>query len=87
MSNKKVQKLLKQLQKEIKSPDTELDEQTAQQLQELDVELYQIMNKKELEHQELNDLVLKLEHDFKSNYPVASNILQEMINILSKAGI
>jgi hypothetical protein len=87
MSNKKVQELLKQLQQEIKKPDSEIDHDTAQQLQELDVELYQIMNEKELEHQELNDLVVKFEHDFKTNHPMAANLIQEMVNILSKAGI
>ena len=45
------------------------------------------MNEKELEHQELNDLVVKFEHDFKTNHPMAANLIQEMVNILSKAGI
>jgi DNA-binding transcriptional MerR regulator len=87
MGIEKVKGLLQQLQEELKKTNEAMDEQTVQQLQKLDENIHQILNAENLEQQDLYDGIMHMEYDFLTKHPVASGIMREMVDILSKAGI
>ncbi len=87
MSIEKVKELLEQLQVELKNTSTELDTETKTQLQEMDANIHQILNADNLQQQDLYEGIMQMEYGFLTHHPVASGLMREMVDILSKAGI
>lgn len=87
MSIEKVKELLEQLQLELKNTKEELDNEAKQQLQAMDENIYQILNVDNLQQQDLYDGIMQMEYGFLTKHPVASGLMREMVDILSKAGI
>ena len=87
MSIEKVKELLVQLQSELKSTSTKIDVETKEQLQKMDESIHQILNQDSLQDQDLYDGIMQMEYGFLTKHPVASGLMREMIDILSKAGI
>jgi septal ring factor EnvC (AmiA/AmiB activator) len=86
MGIEKVKLLLSELQKEIKNSSAEVDETTKQQLQEMDANIHKMLNQSNQQDDIYGELV-KMEYEFLNNHPVASNIMREIVSILSRAGI
>ncbi len=87
MSIEKVKTLLSKLQVELKDTSDLIDEETKQQLAQLDLNINQILDADSVEDQDIYDGIMQLEYGFLTKHPVASNIMREAIEILSKAGI
>ena len=87
MSTEKIRELLQQLQTELSIRNDEVDGQTKEQLLQLDANIQQILNAETLEQKDIYDGIVQLEYGFLNNHPVAANLMREMLDILSKAGI
>ncbi|MBL4661174.1 MAG: DUF4404 family protein [Alcanivoracaceae bacterium] len=87
MSIEKVKELLVQLQSELKNTSAEIDAETTQQLQKMDENIHQILSRNSLQDQDLYDGIMQMEYGFLTKHPVASGLMREMVDILSKAGI
>jgi len=87
MSIEKVKELLEQLQLELKNTKETLDNDAVQQLQTMDEDIHQILKVDNLHQQDLYKGIMQMEYGFLTKHPVASGIMREMIDILSKAGI
>lgn len=87
MGIEKVKSLLSELQKELKDPSVEVDENTRQQLQEMDVKIHKILNQNNQQGDDIYDELVKMEYEFLNNHPVASNMMREIVSLLSRAGI
>ncbi len=87
MSIEKVKELLEQLQHELKNTKQEVDGETSSQLQEMDNNISQMLSVEDLQHQDVYDGIMQVEYSFLTKHPVASNLMREMVDILSKAGI
>lgn len=87
MSIEKVKELLEQLQLELKNTKEELDNEAKQQLQVMDENIHQILNADNLQNQDVYDGIMQMEYGFLTKHPVASGLMREMVDILSKAGI
>ncbi|MBL4772208.1 MAG: DUF4404 family protein [Alcanivoracaceae bacterium] len=87
MSIEKVKELLKQLQVELKNTDTKIDTQTKVQLQQMDASIHQILNTDNMQQQDIYAGIMQMEYGFLTKHPVASGLMREMVDILSKAGI
>ncbi|VAW33582.1 hypothetical protein MNBD_GAMMA01-469 [hydrothermal vent metagenome] len=87
MSIEKVKTLLEQLQIELKNSKHEVDTETKDKLQHMDANIHQILNTDNLQQQDIYDGIMQMEYSFLTKYPVASNIMREMMDIMSKAGI
>ena len=87
MKIEKVKFLLSELQNELKDPTAEVDDMTRQQLQEMDVKIHKLLNQKNQQDTDIYDELLKMEYKFLNNHPVASNMMREIVSLLSRAGI
>jgi len=87
MSIEKVKSLLEELQNELKDSTIDVDENTRQQLQQLDVNIHKVLNNADQETKDIYDEIVEMEYQFLNNHPVASNMMNEIVNLLSKAGI
>jgi len=87
MSINKIKDLLEQLQNELRNTTEQLDSSTQQELQKMDASIHQILSAENLQHQDIHDGIMEMEYEFLTKHPVASGIMREMIDILSKAGI
>jgi hypothetical protein len=87
MAIEKVKFLLSELQNELKDPTVEVDETTRQHLQEMDTKIHKMLNQNNQQDDDIYDELVKMEYEFLNNYPVASNIMREIVSILSRAGI
>lgn len=87
MSIEKVKELLEQLQSELKNTSAELDVETKTQLEEMDANIHQILSADNLQQQDLYDGIMQMEYGFLTKHPVASGLMREMVDVLSKAGI
>jgi hypothetical protein len=87
MGIEKVKLLLSELQKELKDPSVDVDETTRQQLQEMDVKIHKVLNQNNQQANDIYDELVKMEYEFLNNHPVASNIMREIVSLLSRAGI
>jgi len=87
MGIEKVKSLISELQKELKDPSVEVDENTRQQLQEMDVKIHKILNQNNQQGDDIYDELVKMEYEFLNNHPVASNMMRELVSLLSRAGI
>ena len=87
MAIEKVKDLLAQLQQELKKTQAEVDAKTKQQLENLDANIHQILYAENTQPQDIYDGIQTLEYGFLTKYPVASGMIREIVDILSKAGI
>ena len=87
MSTEKIKDLLGQLQLELRNTTEELDAETQQELQKMDDNIHQILSADDLQHQDLYDGIMEMEYGFLTKHPVASGLMREMVNLLSRAGI
>ena len=87
MNNEKVTELLKQLRTELNNNRDQMDPETEQQLIQMDADIHQILQSNDIQQQDLYQGIMQMEYGFLTKHPVASNIMREMIDILSKAGI
>ena len=87
MTVEKVKSLLTELQNELNNSTVEVDENTRQQLQEMDVRIHKILNQSEQQTDDIYDEIIKMEYEFLNNHPVASNMMHEIVSLLSRAGI
>jgi|GEM_PF-4791637 len=87
MTVEKVKDLLEQLQVELKNTNAELDIETKTQLEEMDANIHQILSSDNLQQQDLYKGIMQMEYGFLTKHPVASGLMREMVDILSKAGI
>ncbi len=87
MTIEKVKELLEQLQQELKNTKQEMDDETTSQMQEMDNNISQMLSLENLQHQDVYEGIMQMEYSFLTKHPVASNLLREMVDILSKAGI
>lgn len=87
MSVEKIKDLLSQLQSELKNNTEQMDENTREQLQVMDKDIHRILNADDLQQQDLYKGIMQLEYGFLTKHPVASGLMREMVEILSKAGI
>lgn len=87
MAINKVKDLLAQLQQELKNTTQEVDAETKQQLESLDANIHQILNADNIQPQDIYDGIQAMEYGFLTKHPVASGMIREMVDILSKAGI
>jgi malate synthase len=87
MNSKKVTELLKQLRTEINNNRNEIDSETEQQLIQMDADIHQLLQSNDMQQQDLYQGIMQMEYGFLTKHPVAANLMREMIDILSKAGI
>jgi len=87
MTISKVKDLLEQLQQELKNTTQEVDVETKRQLESLDANIHQILNADDVQPQDIYDGIKAMEYGFLTKYPVASGMIREVVDILSKAGI
>jgi DNA-binding transcriptional MerR regulator len=87
MSTEKIRELLQQLQSELSISSDGVDTQTKEQLRQLDANIHKILNAETLEQKDIYDGIVQMEYGFLNNHPVAANLMREMLDILSKAGI
>jgi nicotinate-nucleotide pyrophosphorylase len=87
MTITKVKDLLEQLQQELKKTQPEVDAETKKQLENLDASIHDILNVDNVQPQDIYDGIQAMEYGFLTKHPVASGIIREAIDILSKAGI
>jgi len=87
MNSEKVKELLKQLRIELNNNRDDMDSETKQQLIQMDANIHQILQSNDMQQQDLYQGIMQMEYGFLTKHPVASNIMREMIDILSKAGI
>jgi hypothetical protein len=86
MGIEKVKFLLSELQNELKDPSIEVDETTRLQIQEMDVKIHKLLNQNN-QQDNIYDELVKMEYEFLNNHPVASNMMREIVSLLSRAGI
>lgn len=87
MAIEKVKELLTQLQQELKNTQPEIDAETKQQLENLDANIHEILNAENMQAQDIYDGIQAMEYGFLTKHPVASGIIREVVDTLSKAGI
>lgn len=87
MGIEKVKLLLTELQKELNNPTVEVDDVTRKQLQEMDVKIHKMLSQNEQQADDIYDELVKMEYEFLNNHPVASNMMNEIVSLLSRAGI
>ena len=87
MNTKKVRELLKQLRAELNNNLNEIDSETEQQLLQMDADIHQILQSNDPKQQDLYQGIMQMEYGFLTKHPVAANIMREMVDALSKAGI
>lgn len=87
MSDSKIKGLIVQLQEELNKTNVELDAKTSEQLQDLDVQLSQLYGDNNELQSDVYEGLRDMEYDFLAKHPVVSNLVREVIDILSKAGI
>jgi DNA-binding transcriptional MerR regulator len=86
MSLEKVKELLQELQEELKNT-SEVDEQTQQQIDEIDDNIHQMLNADNFHERDIYDAIIDKEYEFVAEHPIASGIIRQIVDILSKAGI
>ncbi|MEZ5495573.1 MAG: DUF4404 family protein [Gammaproteobacteria bacterium] len=86
MSLEKVKELLQELQEELKNT-SEVDEQTQQQIDEIDANIHQMLSADDVHERDIYDAIVEKEYEFVNEHPMASGIIRQIIDILSKAGI
>ena len=87
MSIEKIKVLLEQLQLELKITNEKLDTDTQKELKQLDDNIHQILSIENLQHQDVYRGIMEVEYGFLTKHPVASGLMREMVDILSRAGI
>lgn len=87
MSVEKIKDLLEQLQTELKNTKEPVDENMLGQLQTMDEDIHKILNANNMQQQDLYKGIMQMEYGFLTKHPVASGLMREMVDILSKAGI
>ena len=87
MSIEKIKTLLEQLQLELKITNEKLDSDTQKELKQLDDNIHQILSIENLKHQDVYKGIMEVEYGFLTKHPVASGLMREMVDILSRAGI
>ena len=86
MSLEKVKELLHELQQELKNT-AEVDEDTRKQIDEIDDYIHQMLNADNFHERDIYDAIIDKEYEFVAEHPIASGIIRQIVDILSKAGI
>jgi len=87
MSIERVKQLLQQLQVELRETTENIDPDTQDELKQIDDDIHRILAVKNLQQQDVYEGIKAMEYEFLTKHPVASGLLREMVNILSRAGI
>lgn len=87
MSIERIKELLEQLQVELRNTTEQLDSDTQQELQQMDDSINEILTMNNLQHQDVYKGIMEMEYGFLTNHPVASGLMREMVDMLSRAGI
>jgi len=87
MSIEKIKELLEQLQQELKNTTEQIDPDVQQELKQMDDDIHKILTLDDLKHQDVYEGIMEMEYGFLTKHPVASGIMREMVDILSRAGI